>query len=157
MGSKMWASLTSENRRQFIRYVSKIVPEWNGHLEISSRPQAKENSRQYLLLRTDNSQKKVDGRLWNLFIAHHEKIWLEQYEGSKKHPYRKIRWQYFFVYLTKNWVLWKILIISNVKTIISNHNKREFMANPRALMKRETAESIAANPTLAHERFRWAT
>ena len=30
---------------------SKILREWNGHLEIFSRPQ--ENSRQYLLLRTD--------------------------------------------------------------------------------------------------------
>ena len=33
---------------------SKIVLEWNGHLEIFSRPQAIENSRQYLLLRKDN-------------------------------------------------------------------------------------------------------
>ena len=36
---------TSENRREFIRYASKIVQEWNGHLEISvSRPQLIENS-----------------------------------------------------------------------------------------------------------------
>ena len=33
---------------------SKIVLEWNDHLEIFSRPQAIENSRQYLLLRQDN-------------------------------------------------------------------------------------------------------
>ena len=33
---------------------SKIVLEWNGYLEIFSRPQAIENSRQYLLLRKDN-------------------------------------------------------------------------------------------------------
>ena len=33
---------------------SKIVREWNGYLEIFSRPQAIENSRQYLLLRKDN-------------------------------------------------------------------------------------------------------
>ena len=36
---------------------SKIVHEWNGrYLEIVSRPQATENSRQYLLLRTVNSR-----------------------------------------------------------------------------------------------------
>ena len=52
---------TSENRREFIRKASKIVHEWNVHLEIFSRPQAKENSRQYLLLRTDILQKKVVG------------------------------------------------------------------------------------------------
>ena len=42
---------TSENRTELIRQASKILPEWNGHLEISSRPQAVKNSRQYLLLR----------------------------------------------------------------------------------------------------------
>ena len=36
---------------------SKIVHEWNSRfLEIVSRPQATENSRQYLLLRTVNSR-----------------------------------------------------------------------------------------------------
>ena len=36
---------------------SKIVHEWNGrYLEIVSRPQATENSRQYLLLRTVHSR-----------------------------------------------------------------------------------------------------
>ena len=40
----------------------KIVHEWNGHLEIFSYcPQIKENSRQYLLLRTDILQKTVVG------------------------------------------------------------------------------------------------
>ena len=29
--------LNLENRREFIRWASKIVPEWKGHLEISSR------------------------------------------------------------------------------------------------------------------------
>ena len=29
--------LNLENRREFIRGASKIVPEWKGHLEISSR------------------------------------------------------------------------------------------------------------------------
>ena len=52
---------TSENRREFIRKASKIVHEWNVHLEILSRPQAKENSRQCLLLGTDIIQKTVVG------------------------------------------------------------------------------------------------
>ena len=34
---------------------------WNGHLEILSLPQGIENSRQFLLLRTDISRKKVFG------------------------------------------------------------------------------------------------
>ena len=33
------SNLTSENCSEFIRQASKIVPEWNGHLEISSCPQ----------------------------------------------------------------------------------------------------------------------
>ena len=32
---------TSENRWEFMRLASKIVREWNVHLEIFSRPQAK--------------------------------------------------------------------------------------------------------------------
>ena len=44
---------TSENWSSFIGKASKIVHEWNGHLEIFSRPQVIENSRQYLLLQTD--------------------------------------------------------------------------------------------------------
>ena len=40
---------------------SKIVRERNGHLEIFSRPQVIENSRQYLLLRTDILQKTILG------------------------------------------------------------------------------------------------
>ena len=44
---------TSENRSGFIGKTSKIVHEWNGHLEIFSCLQVNENSRQYLLLRTD--------------------------------------------------------------------------------------------------------
>ena len=51
----------SENRREFIRYVTKIVHEWKGHLEIFSLPQGIENSRQFLLLRTDIIQKTVAG------------------------------------------------------------------------------------------------
>ena len=69
---------------------------------------------------------------------------------GKKHPYRKVRWQYFFVYLTKNWVLWQILIMSNVKAIISNHNKREFIVNPRALMRRERAAILQQTQHLPH-------
>ena len=41
----------TKNRSEFIGL--KIVHKWNLHLEIFSRPQAIENSRQYLLLRTD--------------------------------------------------------------------------------------------------------
>ena len=44
-------NLTSENRREFIGQASKIVYEWNVHLEIFSLPQVIENCRQYLLLR----------------------------------------------------------------------------------------------------------
>ena len=32
---------------------SKIVHEWNGHIEIVGRPEVMETSKQYLLLRTD--------------------------------------------------------------------------------------------------------
>ena len=42
-----------ENLREFIRQASKIVHEWNGHLEIFSCAQVVENSRQCLLLHTD--------------------------------------------------------------------------------------------------------
>ena len=38
-----------------------MVLELNGHLEIFSRPQVIENSRQYLLLQTDILQKTVVG------------------------------------------------------------------------------------------------
>ena len=69
---------------------------------------------------------------------------------GKKHPYRKVRQQYFFVYLTNNWVLWQILIIRNVKPIISNHNKREFIVNPRALMKKERAAILQQTQHLPH-------
>ena len=48
----------SENRRIFIRQASKIVHEWNGHLEIFGRPKSIENSRQCLLLRTDILQNR---------------------------------------------------------------------------------------------------
>ena len=47
-----------------MRWTSKIVHEWNVHLEICIRPQAKENSRQYLLFRTDILQKTVVGTPW---------------------------------------------------------------------------------------------
>ena len=56
----------------------------------------------------------------------------------------------FFVYLTKNWVLWQILIMSNVKAIISNHNKREFIVYPRAMMKRERAAILQQTQHLPH-------
>ena len=40
---------------------SKIIREWSGRQEIFSRPHVIENSRQYLLLRTDILQKTVVG------------------------------------------------------------------------------------------------
>ena len=45
----------------FLDKLLKIVPEWNAPLEIISRIQAIENSRQYLLLRTDILHKRVVG------------------------------------------------------------------------------------------------
>ena len=38
-----------------------MVHEWNGHLQIFSRPQVIQNSRQYLVLRTDILPKTVVG------------------------------------------------------------------------------------------------
>ena len=46
------------NHREFIKLASKFVREWNGHLEIFSLLQVIENSRQYLLLRTDIFDRK---------------------------------------------------------------------------------------------------
>ena len=48
-----------ESHRDFIRQASKIVHEWNCHVKIFSLPQAIENSRQFLHLRTDISEKTV--------------------------------------------------------------------------------------------------
>ena len=42
-----------KNLREFVRQASKIVHQWNGHLEIFSPPEAIENSRQFLFLRAD--------------------------------------------------------------------------------------------------------
>ena len=42
-----------KNLREFVKQASKIVHQWNGHLEIFSLPQVIENSTQFLLLRTD--------------------------------------------------------------------------------------------------------
>ena len=46
-----------------MKLASKFVREWSGHLEIFGLPQVIENSRQYLLLRTDILQKTVVGCL----------------------------------------------------------------------------------------------
>ena len=54
-------NLTLENRREFIRYASKIVLKWNGHLEIFSLPQAIEIVRQFVVLQSDYLQKTVAG------------------------------------------------------------------------------------------------
>ena len=43
----------TENLKEFIRQASKIVHEWNSHLEIFSCAQVAENSRQCLLLHPD--------------------------------------------------------------------------------------------------------
>ena len=43
------------------KIVADLLDEWYGHIEIFSRPQIIENSRQYLLLRTDILQKIVVG------------------------------------------------------------------------------------------------
>ena len=56
------------NLKTFIREASKIVREWNGHLEVLSRPQVIENSRQSLLLRTDILRKTVVGCSWKLVV-----------------------------------------------------------------------------------------
>ena len=56
----MW-KIKPENRIGFIEKASKIVHEWNGNVEIFSRPQVIENSGQYLLFRTDILQKTVVG------------------------------------------------------------------------------------------------
>ena len=45
--------------KNFIRRASKIVHEWNGHLEVFSRPQVIENSTQYLLLGSDILKKTL--------------------------------------------------------------------------------------------------
>ena len=42
-------------------FANCTMHEWNGHVEIFSRPQVIEISRQYLLLRTDILQTKVVG------------------------------------------------------------------------------------------------
>ena len=42
--------------------------EWNCHLEIFSRPQVIENSRQYLLLRTDILQETVVGYVMRVLL-----------------------------------------------------------------------------------------
>ena len=42
------------------------MQEWDRHLEIFSLPQVIENSRQYLLLRTDILQKTVVGCRWDI-------------------------------------------------------------------------------------------
>ena len=50
-----------KNLREFVRQASKIVHQWNGHLEIFSPPEAIENSGQFLFLRTDIFYKTVVG------------------------------------------------------------------------------------------------
>ena len=64
LGSELWKIIF----KNFIRWAPKIVHEWNGHLDVFSRPQVIENSRQYLLLRSDILKKTVVGfPLFSLF------------------------------------------------------------------------------------------
>ena len=51
----------SENRGEFFDKLRKLYPDWNAYLEIFSRIQAIENSRQYFLLRTDILKKTFVG------------------------------------------------------------------------------------------------
>ena len=65
LNSKILGSLfpTKNNLTREVKCSSKIVHEWNCNLQIFSRPQVIENSRQYLLLRTSSLQKTVVGCL----------------------------------------------------------------------------------------------
>ena len=58
----MWKIKLKKNVRNLLE-ASKFVHERNVHLEIFSLPQVIENSRQYLVLRTDILQKTVFGFL----------------------------------------------------------------------------------------------
>ena len=62
LGGKLWKIKLEKIVGNFFDIkASKIVHERNGHLEIFSRPQVIENSRQYLLLRTDILLKTIVG------------------------------------------------------------------------------------------------
>ena len=59
-----WEKLNFRKSQEFARQASRILHEWNDHLEIFSRSQVIQNSRQYLLLRTDILQKTLVGSPW---------------------------------------------------------------------------------------------
>ena len=63
-GCEMWKIKLQKIIGNFFRQSSKVVHEWNGHLEIFICPQVLENSRQYLLVRTGILQKTVAGCPW---------------------------------------------------------------------------------------------
>ena len=58
-GLKCEIKLIRKSYREFIRYATKIVHKWNGHLDIFSLLQAVGNVKQFLLFRTDILQKTV--------------------------------------------------------------------------------------------------
>ena len=67
-GSYVWILIQSTPLygHEFIRYASKIVNEWNGHLVIFSLSQATENE---ILLRTDILQETVVGCSWWMTVT----------------------------------------------------------------------------------------
>ena len=58
--------------------------EWNCHLEIFSRPQVIENSKQYLLLRTDILQETVLGYVMRVLLRFKRRF-LESYYMNGEH------------------------------------------------------------------------
>ena len=59
-------SLTRSVKSEILNFRKSCTWWWNGHLELFSLLQLTENSRQYLLLRTDILQKTVVGCPWSL-------------------------------------------------------------------------------------------
>ena len=68
MGSEMWKIKIQKVKGNLLDKLRKLyVHKRNGHLEIFSRPQVIENSRQYFLLRRDIHRKKylgAPGTIW---------------------------------------------------------------------------------------------
>ena len=62
--------------------MSKIVHEWNSHLENLSLPKLIENSKQYLLLRTDILQKTMVGFPWIFLLKRYLTPRAESPEGE---------------------------------------------------------------------------
>ena len=60
----MWKIKLQKMVGNLLDQLRKLYMSWNGNLEILSRPHVIENSRQYLLLRTDILQRPVVGCPW---------------------------------------------------------------------------------------------